>query len=90
MEPPPWTVALTQAQLADMGERASGEYDYPRYDHRAWFFGSDGTGIPRWTGYSLGFALVSEYLECHPDASASALATVPSAILRPPPAERGL
>jgi len=83
MEPPPWTAALTPAQLADMGERARADYDDQGYDHLAWFFGSDGAGIPRWTGYSLGFELVAGYLERHPEASASALTTVPSAALRP-------
>ncbi len=50
----------------------------------AWFFGSDELGIPRWTGYSLGFKIVRGYLARNPGTKASALATAPPATLRPP------
>ncbi len=83
VEPPPWAVALTADQTGTMVARAREEYDYPRYNHSAWFFGSDELGIPRWTGYSLGFQLVGEYLDRHPGSKASALATARSATLRP-------
>jgi len=36
----------------------------------------------RWAGYSLGFALIGDYLERHPGSSAAALATVPSETFR--------
>ncbi len=61
---------------------ARGDYDNPRYNHWAWFFGSDACEIPRWAGYSLGFALIGDYLERHPGSSAAALATVPSETFR--------
>ncbi len=83
MEPGPWAVALDPEQTAATCERARGDYDNPRYDHSAWFFGSTDFEIPRWTGYSLGFQLVGDYLERHPGSSAAALVAVPSATLRP-------
>jgi uncharacterized protein YjaZ len=76
---PPWAVALTHEQLAAMSARAREEYDNSRYDHRAWFFGSEESAIPRWTGYSLGFQLMGDYLERHPTTRASALTTMSSA-----------
>ena len=82
MEPPPWAVALDPDQTAAMSARARDDYDNPRYNHWAWFFGSDACEIPRWAGYSLGFALVGDYLERHPGSSAAALATVPSETFR--------
>ena len=83
MEPPPWAVALDPEQTAGMSERARGDHDNPRYDHRAWFFGSTDFEIPRWTGYSLGFQIVADYLERRPGSSAAALVTVASKTLRP-------
>jgi hypothetical protein len=82
VEAPPWTVALTPEQAAELAARAREEYD-DAYNHWAWFFGSDELGIPRWTGYTLGFQLVGDYLDRHPAATASALATAPSVTLRP-------
>ncbi len=79
---PPWAAALTREQTAAMAVRAREEYDNPRYNHRAWFFGSDELGIPRWSGYSLGFGLVADYLNRHPATRASTLATAPSITLR--------
>lgn len=78
VEAPPWAVALTPAQATALAARAREEYHSPRYNHRAWFFGNDELGIPRWTGYSLGFQLVGDYLDSHPATKASALATTPS------------
>lgn len=82
--PPPWARALTPEQAATLASRAREEYDNPRYDHIAWFFGSDELGIPRWTGYALGFKLVGDYLARNPGTKASALATAPSSTLQPP------
>ncbi len=83
MEPPPWAVALDLERTAAMSDRARAEYDNPRYDHRAWFFGSTDVEIPRWTGYTLGFQIVADYLERHPGSSAAALAMMASETLRP-------
>jgi len=83
VEPPPWVLALSPEETIRLLARAREEYDSPHYSHMAWFFGSDELGIPRWAGYSLGFKLVGDYLARNPSAKASALATEPSATLRP-------
>ncbi len=72
-EPPQWAVALTEADLAKAAKMAEMEYANPGYDHKGWFFGSKDQTIPRWTGYSLGFRLVANYLKTHPQDSASSL-----------------
>ena len=81
-QPPPWTVALTPEQAEAMGPRAREEYDHSRYNHWAWFFGNDELEIPRWTGYSLGFQLVGDYLGRHTATRASTLARTPAVLLR--------
>ena len=48
--------------MTQMLERARLEFDQTWYNHNAWFFGDVGLGIARWTGYKLGFQLVSDYL----------------------------
>ncbi len=84
VEAPPWAVALEPEQAATMAARAREGYDNAGYNHWAWFFGNDELGIPRWTGYSLGFQLVADYLDRHPGTTASSLATAPSMTLRLP------
>ena len=80
--PPPWTKALTPEQHGHLAELARRDYDTHRYVHRFWFFGDDEGRIPRWAGYSLGFQLVGDYLERHPDGSAGALASTPAEAFR--------
>jgi uncharacterized protein YjaZ len=58
----PWSMALDQQQLIELEMRAQEEYSNKEYSHSEWFFGSKEKKIPRWTGYSLGFKLVSNYL----------------------------
>lgn len=74
--PPPWTQALTPAQLAvwipEVVSRFSGSYD-----HAEWFFGTN-PAIPRWTGYAVGYELVRAYLDQDPARSASALVGEPA------------
>lgn len=82
--PPPWTVALTADERARLAQLAEEEYDSRRYVHRFWFFGDDERAIPRWAGYSLGFQLVGDFLERHPQASAGGLASAPAASFRTP------
>jgi uncharacterized protein YjaZ len=36
-----------------------------------WFFGS--SGIPRWTGFTIGYHIVTDYLRRHPQATAASL-----------------
>lgn len=59
---PIYARALTDEQLEILGRRAQLEYDVSPHDHAAWFYGSADLGLPRWTGYTLGFELVGRHL----------------------------
>ncbi len=54
--------ALEDNVLEAMWGRAKSELKTSSYDHDAWFFGSSERGIPRHTGYSLGFSIVAQYV----------------------------
>lgn len=74
-EAEPWCRALKAGEVAKFTEIARTEYFNRDYSHKAWFFGSKERGIPRWTGYTLGFKLVGDYLKSHPDQKPSTLYT---------------
>ena len=80
--PPPWTHALTAEQLDNALAKARPEFDRRPYDHSRWFFGAG--DIPRWTGYALGYHLVTKYLATHPDQTAASLVDVPAGAFRQP------
>lgn len=61
-DPKPWSVALDDNQSNNFLELAKKEFDNKNYDHPKWFFGTD-SEIPKWTGYSLGFKIVGDYLK---------------------------
>ena len=71
--PNPWSVALDKSQIKQMMKRAEKEYNNKNYNHNEWFFGSKEKGIPRWTGYALGYNLVAEYFEKNPSKKSSQL-----------------
>lgn len=77
-EPQLWSIALTDEQALPLLERARGELDNKPYNHAAWFFGSAEQHIPRWTGYTLGFRLVADYLRLHPEQTAAELHAMPA------------
>lgn len=60
----PWTTALDAQELASWVREVDAAWG-EEYDHAAWFFGAGGTR-PRWTGYSVGFHMVGQYLQDHP------------------------
>ncbi len=60
--PRPWSIAVQGEALERMNRLAASEYYNESYNHFAWFFGAKDLGIPRWTGYSLGFDLVGEHI----------------------------
>lgn len=62
-EPNPWSIVLKEEEIDTLLQKASLEFESNNYDHAAWFFGSEDRGIPRWTGYSLGFKLVGSYMK---------------------------
>ena len=68
---PLWARALDAEDLQSWLEQAKSEWNKDPYDHSRWFFGTE--EVPRWTGYSIGFALVRQYLQDHPEARAATL-----------------
>lgn len=84
LETPPelWETALGAEALAAWAGRAHDEAEALRYDHAAWFHGSnlpyrrDDAAPPRWAGYAIGFDLVGRYLRLHPEARPSQLCGV--------------
>lgn len=68
-----WDVVLNTGQIKKMMKKAKREFNSKKYNHYEWFFGSKEKGIPRWTGYALGFNLVAEYLKKNPSRKPSQL-----------------
>lgn len=77
-KPEKWDTALSEAQYSDLYQRAEADFYTLDTDRRAWFFGSKKANIPRWTGYTIGFRIVGEYLKKHPDKKPSQLFTLTS------------
>jgi len=75
--PEPWECALdAEALRRYLPDRAA--LESRDFDFRAWFFGADGT-YPRWLGYSLGYALVGEWLAVEPRRDPDTLVNTPAA-----------
>ena len=60
--PPFWARALDAPALDAVASLARPRLDDGAYDHRAWFGGAPEHGIPRHTGYSLGFDIVARHM----------------------------
>ena len=71
-DPYPWDLALDKDQTERLLNKAKAEFN-KEYNHTAWFFGSKDKNILRWTGYSLGFKIVGDYLQKNPDKKPSNL-----------------
>lgn len=71
--PQPWDEALSAEQERALFDRAIEELNNNKYSHEDWFYGSEKRKIPRWTGYTLGFNIVGEYLRKNPDKKPSGL-----------------
>lgn len=69
----PWATALPEKQINEWLAKAKIEFNAKQYDHHAWFFESKEKKIPRWTGYTLGYKVVGDYLRKHPEEKASDL-----------------
>ena len=68
----PWMNALTPTEEASLWERMQGSLNTTGvavYDQ--WFFGS--AGIPRWTGFTIGYHIVADYLRRHPQSTAGSI-----------------
>jgi hypothetical protein len=84
---PPWCTAFPPSENASYLDRARPELDNPRFDYQGWFFGVN-TDLPPWTGYTLGYRLVADYLAAHPGNTAASLVGAPASAFRPPEAAR--
>ncbi|MDH3525703.1 MAG: DUF2268 domain-containing protein [Acidobacteriota bacterium] len=78
---PPWVDALSEEEFVLWLDRAWPKFDSTTYNHAAWFFG---TGmVPNWTGYTIGFRLVGDYLAAHPGDTAASLVNLEADAFRP-------
>ena len=76
--PPPWTRALGPRAICRWWARAqSRSRSRGTYDHSAWFFGT-GRALPNWAGYTIGYAVVRQYLRSHPSKTAADLVATPA------------
>lgn len=76
-EPEPWECALdAEALRRHLPDAAT--LEARGFDLNAWFFGAGGT-YPRWLGYSLGYALVGEWLAVEPRRDPDTLVNTPAA-----------
>jgi Predicted Zn-dependent protease (DUF2268) len=74
----PWIHALTAREEKTMWTRAQPLLnDVGLYDQ--WFFGVG--GVPRQTGFQIGYHIVRDYLTRHPDATAAALVGKPAQVI---------
>ncbi len=62
-EPQSWSKSLSLRQIERFLGLAKEDLHNKNYNHTDWFFGSKTKKIPKWTGYSLGYYLVEEYLK---------------------------
>ncbi|MEQ9404681.1 MAG: DUF2268 domain-containing putative Zn-dependent protease [Cyclobacteriaceae bacterium] len=76
IDPPIWSVALSEEQLASWKEASKASWNNSSYDHQKWFFGS--SNVPRWAGYTIGFNMVKDYIADNPDRKASNLVNEPA------------
>ena len=59
-EPYPWSTALSNEEIESLIKKAKREFwGDPGGDYWSWNFGKD---IPKWSGYSIGFKLVRDYM----------------------------
>jgi uncharacterized protein YjaZ len=89
-EPPPWTRALTEEEIQQylikvkpyLRAKTKSEEEFGEKYHLPWFFGRTGAEpIPMWTGYTLGWRIVENYLRAHPEARASSLVLTPAEVV---------
>lgn len=70
-EPEPWEGALSGGELVACAKKAAEAWNESSYSHDRWFFGTG--DLPHWAGYSLGYALVGQYLDLHPESTPASL-----------------
>ena len=82
IEPPLWSIALTEEEIPEWIDMASQSWNETEYDHSKWFFGTT-SEVPRWAGYSMGYELVRKYLEENTAERPSDLHNEPAASFMP-------
>jgi uncharacterized protein YjaZ len=76
--PNPWDRAITRSQECALWKQAQGQLGKAGlYDE--WMFGQP--GIPRWTAFTIGYDIVIDYRQHHPDASWSAITAASAATI---------
>ena len=76
--PDPWTHAITPAQECVLWKKATPELDGTGlYD--LWMFG--GPGVPLWTAFTIGYHIVNDYRNHHPDVSWATLTSTSAATI---------
>ena len=74
--PDPWTQAITPAQECVLWKKAKPQLgDAGLYD--LWMFG--GPGVPHWTAFTIGYHIVNDYRNHHPDVSWATLTSTSAA-----------
>lgn len=73
----PWGHALIRKQLIQEWSKALAELNSTDYSPQSWFFDLTGKH-PRWTGYSLGLAIVDGYSKRHPQLQMRNMIGLPS------------
>ncbi|MEO1575992.1 MAG: DUF2268 domain-containing putative Zn-dependent protease [Pseudomonadota bacterium] len=77
----PWSDAFPEADTDQYLVRAEPLFD-SGFDFQAWFFGQ-GTDLPVWTGYTLGYRILRDYYDARPDLSAADTVNAPADDFRP-------
>jgi Predicted Zn-dependent protease (DUF2268) len=73
----PWADAVMVPQEAALWQRAQSDLALSgRQVYDEWFFGIG--GIPRWTGFTIGYHIVRDYLSRHPNMTAASLIDEPA------------
>lgn len=78
--PEMWERAVTGSKLVECARAALSAWDSDAYDHVRWFYGW--RDLPRWAGYSLGYAMVGRHIESSAGISAATLADEPADTFR--------
>ena len=90
-EPPVWSRALSEEEIHHYLLKAkpilfekheAWNDDFTQNSFVPWMFGRKGDDtIPRWTGYTLGWKMIDNYLKTHPEVQTSSLVWTPAEII---------
>ena len=75
-DPHIWSTAIPETQLRDYIELMKYSAWDKKYDQERWFYGTE--DLPQHLGYSMGFMLVEQYLQKHPNTTIFDLSRKPA------------